>query len=50
METQSRAARIWVIFCLILAGEALPEQTVVVDVDGGEFTLSALQAERQASS
>ena len=31
---------------LILAGEALPEQTVVLDVDVGGFTLLARQAER----
>jgi len=37
---------------LILAGEALPEQTVVLDVTEGGFTLSATprQVERQASS
>jgi len=35
---------------LILAGEALPEQAVVLDVDGGGFTLGALKAESQVNS
>jgi len=35
---------------LILAGEALPEQTVVLDVDGGEFTLSVRHAESRVGS
>jgi ATP-dependent Clp protease ATP-binding subunit ClpB len=35
---------------LILAGEVLPEQTVVLDVGGDGFTLGARQAERQMNS
>jgi len=35
---------------LILAGEVLPEQTVVLDVEGGGFTLGASKGARQMNS
>ena len=35
---------------MILAGEVLPEQAVVLDVDEGGFTLGARKAKRQMNS